>query len=80
MRPQLGVPRAVRTRFVAPAIAGFGALALGGFYAAIVPSVLAARLHASNHAIAGALLFELGIVAAATLVLSQRLSSRGAML
>ena len=80
LRPQLGVPRDIRTQFVAPAVAGFGALALVGFYAAVVPSVLVARLHESNHAIAGALLFELGVISAATLMLTQRLSSRAAML
>jgi predicted MFS family arabinose efflux permease len=80
LRPQFGVPHDIRTQFVAPAAAGFGALALVGFYAAVVPSVLVERLHESNHAIAGALLLELGVIAAATLVLTQRASSRTAML
>jgi MFS family permease len=80
LRSPLGVPRDIRTQFVAPAVAGFGALALVGFYAAIAPSVLVERLHETSHAVAGALLFELGIVSAATLVLTGRLSSRTAML
>jgi MFS family permease len=80
LRPRLGVPRDIRTQFVAPAVAGFGAMALVGFYAALAPSILVERLHESNHAIAGALLFELGILSAATLVLTQRVASRPAML
>jgi MFS family permease len=80
LAPQLGVPHAIRAQFVAPAVAGFGALALVGFYAALAPSVLVTRLHESNHSIAGALLFELGVIAAATLVLTPRLSARAAML
>jgi MFS family permease len=80
LRPQFGVPRNIRTQFIAPAAAGFGALALVGFYAAVVPSVLVERLHESNHAIAGALLLELGVISAATLVLTRRASSRTAML
>ncbi|HLH88378.1 MAG TPA: MFS transporter [Xanthobacteraceae bacterium] len=80
LRPQLGVPRTIRGEFVAPAVGGFGAMALIGFYAALAPSVLATRLHESNHAIAGAMLLELGVIAAIILVLTPRLSSRAAML
>jgi hypothetical protein len=35
LRPQLSVPSGIRARFVAPAITGFGAVALAGFYAAL---------------------------------------------
>ena len=34
MRPRLSVPGDIRARFVAPAVTGFGAMALVGFYAA----------------------------------------------
>jgi hypothetical protein len=79
-RPRLSVPPEIRTQFVAPAVTGFGAMALVGFYAAISPSVLAEQLHVANHAIAGALFFELAVAVAGTIVILQNLSSRAAML
>ncbi|HZP76154.1 MAG TPA: MFS transporter [Pseudolabrys sp.] len=80
LRPRLGVPRAIRAQFVAPAITGFGAMALVGFYAALAPSILANELHNTNHAVAGALVFELAIVVSIVIVLTQKLASRAAML
>ena len=80
LRPRLSVPRSIRTQFVAPAITGFGVLALTGFYAALVPSILAEHLHQNSHAAAGALVFELGIVVSATVTVTQRFASRTAML
>ncbi|MER8407301.1 MFS transporter [Mesorhizobium sp. M0185] len=79
MRPRLSVPDAIRANFVAPAVTGFGAMALVGFYAALAPSILAQQLQVTNHAEAGALFFELAIVTAATIVVTARLSSRAAM-
>ncbi|MER9440122.1 MFS transporter [Mesorhizobium sp. M0340] len=79
MRPRLSVPDAIRASFVAPAVTGFGAMALVGFYAALAPSILAQQLQVTNHAEAGALFFELAIVTAATIVATARLSSRAAM-
>ncbi|MER9010043.1 MFS transporter [Mesorhizobium sp. M0199] len=79
MRPRLSVPDDIRANFVAPAVTGFGAMALVGFYAALAPSILAQQLQVANHAVAGALFFELSIVAAATIVATTRLSSRAAM-
>jgi MFS family permease len=80
MRPQLSVPRAIRTRFVAPAITGFGLMALVGFYSALVPGILSHDLHIDNHAAAGALFFELAVAAAVVIVATQNLASRAAML
>ncbi|SFO27951.1 Predicted arabinose efflux permease, MFS family [Mesorhizobium sp. NFR06] len=80
MRPRLSVPEDIRAQFVAPAVTGFGAMALVGFYAALAPSILAQQLHATNHAEAGGLFFELSIVAAATIVGTAWLSSRSIML
>jgi MFS family permease len=79
-RPNVSVPSEIRTEFVPPAVAGFGAMALVGFFAAIGPSILAQDLHITNHAVAGALFFELAIVVAATIVTTQRLSSQVSML
>ncbi|CDX13143.1 Multidrug efflux protein [Mesorhizobium sp. ORS 3324] len=80
MRPRLSVPTGIRAQFVAPAVTGFGAMALVGFYAALAPSILAQQLHVTSHAEAGGLFFELSIVAAATILATARLSSRFTML
>jgi len=79
-RPRLAVPAEIRTAFIAPAVTGFGAMALVGFYAALAPSILALELEVTSHALAGAIFFELAIVAAATILATRRLASRTAML
>lgn len=80
LRPRLSVPDNIRAQFVAPAVTGFGAMALVGFYAALAPSILVQQLHVTNHAEAGGLFFELSIVAAITIVATARLASRSTML
>ena len=80
LRPRLSVPDDIRAQFVAPAVTGFGAMALVGFYAALAPSILAQQLHVTNHAEAGGLFFELSSVAAITIVGTTWLSSRSTML
>ncbi|MER9949774.1 MFS transporter [Mesorhizobium sp. M0047] len=80
IRPQLSVPEDIRARFVAPAVTGFGAMALVGFYAAVAPSILAQQLHETNHAVAGALFFELAIVTAIGIVVLMHMKSNKAML
>jgi MFS family permease len=80
LRPQLSVPAEIRAQFVAPAVTGFGAMALVGFYAALAPSLLAEHLHETSHAAAGAVFLELAAVVAASIVATQSLSSRAAML
>src|SRR6266705_3189457 len=80
LRPSLSIPRELRAQFVAPAVAGFGAMALVGFFAALAPSILAQELHETSHAAAGWTVFELAMICAATIVLTSRLSSRVAML
>ncbi|TPK67035.1 MULTISPECIES: MFS transporter [unclassified Mesorhizobium] len=80
MRPHFAVPDEIRARFVAPAVTGFGAMALVGFYAAVAPSILAQQLHETNHAVAGALFFELAIVTALSIVALKQMQSGKAML
>jgi MFS family permease len=80
LRPRIGVPAAIRGKFIAPAVAGFGAMALVGFFAALAPSILAQELHETSHAAAGALVFELAVVCTATVLLTHNLASRAAML
>ena len=79
-RPRLSLPRKIRAQFVAPAITGFGLMALVGFYASLMPSILSHDLHIKSHAAAGALLFELAIVVVFVIVATQALESRLAML
>src|SRR6185312_2680634 len=78
--PRIAVPGAIRARFIAPALAGFGAMALIGFYAALAPSLLAENLHLKSHALAGALVCELGLMVAGAIVLTRNVASRTAML
>lgn len=80
LRPRVGVPRKIRLEFVAPAVTGFGAMALVGYFAALAPTILAQELHQTSHAAAGALVFELAIVCAVAIVVTHRLSSSIAML
>jgi MFS family permease len=54
--------------------------ALVGFYAALVPNLLAESLQQRSPAMAGAIAFELFMVAAVAVVATRRLSARGAML
>jgi MFS family permease len=79
-RPNLSLPREIRAQFVAPAVTGFGLMALVGFYASLMPSILSNDLHINNHAAAGALFFELAAVVAAVIVTTQSFASRNAMI
>lgn len=80
IRPRAAVPATIRPRFVAPAVTGFGAMALVAFFAALVPSVLASELHETRHAIAGAIFLELAAIVALVIAATRALSSRTAML
>jgi len=80
LRPRIGVPRELRLAFVAPAAIAFAAFALGGFYAALAPEVLARSLHRGAPLIVGgivALFFASGVF---TAVLTRALRGRNAML
>jgi MFS family permease len=80
IRPRVSVPEQIRAKFVAPAVTGFGSMALVGFYAALAPTLLANQLHITNHAIAGAVFLELAVVVAGTIIVTRNLASRSAML
>jgi MFS family permease len=79
-RPTLSLPREIRAQFVAPAITGFGLMALVGFYAALMPAILSHDLHIKSHAAAGALFFELATVVAIVIVATQTLASCTSMM
>lgn len=76
----ISIPRSIRARFVAPAVTAFVMFSLYGFYFSLAPSVLIDSLHESNRAIGGAVVFELGVVSAVTILLTRRLASRTCML
>jgi MFS family permease len=80
LRPQLSVPREIRARFIAPAITGFGLMALVGFYAALMPAILSQDLHVKSYAAAGALFFELAAAVAVVITATQALASRTSMM
>jgi MFS family permease len=80
IRPKLSLPWQIRSRFVAPAITGFGLMALVGFYAALMPAILAHDLQIKNHATAGALFFELATAVAVVIVAMQALVSHTSMM
>jgi MFS family permease len=78
--PRIGVAGSIRTAFVPPAVTAFCTFAFIGFYAALAPSLMAHKLHQTNHALGGAVVGELFIVAALTNFAARRVSSRTAML
>jgi MFS family permease len=80
VQTHLGVPEEIRAQFLAPAVAVFGAMALVGFYAALVPTILSEALGETSHAVAGGVIFELTLVVAIAIVLTAKLASRTAML
>lgn len=79
-RPRVGVPRQARAAFVAPAVTAFATFALLGFYAALLPNLLAASMHVHSPALSGAVVAELFAVGAATVVLTPALTSRATMI
>ncbi|HEY7641564.1 MAG TPA: MFS transporter [Steroidobacteraceae bacterium] len=76
----ISVPRSIRAGFIAPAVTAFTMFALYGFYFSLAPSVLTESLHESNRAVGGAVVFELGLVSAATILVTRRMPSRTCML
>lgn len=80
LRPRIGIAKSIRKAFVAPAITAFCTFGFIGFYAALAPSLIGERLHRTSHALGGAVVFELFLVAALTNLATRGLSSRTAML
>jgi MFS family permease len=67
-RPRLRVPRGLRLAFAAPAAAGFVAMSVVGFYAALGPTLIHEALDVHNRALAAAVVAALFAVAAAVIV------------
>lgn len=80
LQPRLGVPKQIRGQFVSPAVTAFATFGLIGFYSALVPSLLAESLHQKSPLVAGAVICELFLLAAAAVPATGRLQSRSAML
>ncbi|HWE25885.1 MAG TPA: MFS transporter [Myxococcales bacterium] len=80
LRPRLGVPRELRSRFASPAIGAFATFSLLGFYSALVPALLEHALHNSSEALAGAVVGGLFLVGTLTIVATPRLDPRTGML
>ena len=73
VRPRIGVTRGRLRSFTAPAVTGFVTFALGGLYFALIPTIVIRELHRTNVAVGGLVVFELGAIAAACIVLGRRL-------
>jgi MFS family permease len=78
-RTSVAMPRSIRARFIAPAITAFTVFSLYGFYFSLAPGVLIDSLHQSNRAVGGAVVFELGLVATATIIFTRQLTSGACM-
>ena len=80
LKPRIGVPNDLRVRFIPPAVSVFGVMALVGFYAALIPSILRETLHQTNLALGGAVAAAMFLIAAIVIVLTRGLKPRTAML
>jgi len=78
LKPRLGVPAKIRLQFVSPAVTAFAVFALIGFYAALLPNLLAQSLHQKSPAVSGAVVFGLFAISAACVWLTARFTSRTA--
>jgi predicted MFS family arabinose efflux permease len=79
-RPRLGVPADIRAAFAPVAVAAFAAFSFGGYYAGLIPSLMADSLHVRSPTAAGAIVFEAYAAGAAAVLATRRLPSRAAML
>ena len=80
LKPRMGVPRELRGRFLAPAVAIFASMAMVGFYAALAPSVTGRILGGQSPAISGGVVAEFCAVTTVAILISQRLEARAATL
>jgi len=80
LKPRIGIPPHIRLQFLSPAVAGFATFSLIGFYAALIPNLLADSLHQAAPLIAGIVVCALFTVAAVTILTTGRLASQTTML
>jgi MFS family permease len=77
---RLGIPAALRSRFVPPAGTAFATYSLIGFYAALAPGLLEQGLHITNRAAIGGVIGGFFLAAAISIHLFARLKGRTLML
>ena len=77
---RLEMPRGLGAKFAGPGLTTFVLFSLVGFYSALVPSLLSQTLHLTGHIWAGALVFELFLVATLTVYATSALTGRTVML
>ncbi|HWE46984.1 MAG TPA: MFS transporter [Caulobacteraceae bacterium] len=80
LKPRVGVPAELRMRFIPPAVSVFGVMALVGFYAALIPTILSQDLHQKNLALGGAVAAAMFLISAIVIVVSRKIAPRTAML
>jgi MFS family permease len=80
IRPRIGVPSQIGRQFIAPAFTAFAIFAFGGFYFALLPTVMMQDLGQRNLAVAGAVVFALSVTAILVIIATRRLESSRAML
>ena len=79
LKPRFGVPQQIRFQFIAPAAAAFATFALIAFYSALIPNLLAQRMHQPAPLVAGLVVCALFGIAAITILATGKLESRAAM-
>jgi MFS family permease len=80
LTPRLAIPRGKRLAFVAPAAAGFAAMAVVGYYAALGPTMLHETVKLTNQALTGLIVAELFAVAALAILLTRQAEPRRALI
>jgi len=73
LMPRLGVPKGKRLAFATPAAAGFAAMAVVGYYAALGPTMLRETARVTNQALSGLVVAELFAVAAVAILVTRRI-------
>lgn len=79
-RPKLALPAGSRAAFIAPAVTAFVTFSFVGFYASLLPTILAEAMQVQSPAVGGAILAELFGIAVLGATLTRRTGSRFAML
>lgn len=79
-RPRLALPAGSRAAFIAPAVTAFVTFSFVGFYASLLPTILAEAMQIRNPAVGGAILAELFGVAVLGATVTRKMGSRRSML
>lgn len=80
LKPRIGVPHEVMSRFLAPALTIFVTFSLVGFYSVIAPGLLSKVLHQHSLATIGSTVFELFFFGTISAYIAFKFSSRDSML